>query len=38
MTYEMLDGVYKGRDPRDLVLEAIQWFEGQLDQIERDAV
>ena len=30
----MYTGVYKGRDQRDLVDEAIQWWENQLDEME----
>jgi hypothetical protein len=29
---------YTGRDSRDVVEEAIQWWEKQIDEIERDAI
>jgi hypothetical protein len=35
--YSMAAGAFKGRDPRDLVEEAIRWWEQQLTLIERDA-
>jgi len=36
-TYKMKSGRYAGRDPRDLVREAIEWWEKQLDDIEQKA-
>jgi len=35
--YSMASGPFMGRDPRDLVEEAIHWWEQQLTLIERDA-
>jgi hypothetical protein len=35
--YSMASGAFEGRDPRDLVEEAIRWWEQQLTLIERDA-
>jgi hypothetical protein len=35
--YSMASGPFEGRDPRDLVEEAIRWWEQQLVLIERDA-
>ncbi len=32
--YPMNDGYYKGRDQRDIILEAIQWWEKELSTIE----
>jgi hypothetical protein len=29
---------YAGRDARDVVEEAIQWWEQQIDEIEKDAI
>jgi hypothetical protein len=36
-TYKMKSGCYAGRDPRNLVKEAIEWWEKQLDDIEQKA-
>jgi hypothetical protein len=33
----MLGGPFDGRDPRDVVAEAIEWWERQLTLIEADA-
>jgi hypothetical protein len=35
--YSMASGAFESRDPRDLVEEAIRWWEQQLTLIERDA-
>jgi hypothetical protein len=35
--YAVADGVFAGRDQRDVVAEAIRWWEQQLDRIDRDA-
>lgn len=32
--YTMHDGPFKGRDPRDLIREAVQWWESELKAIE----
>jgi hypothetical protein len=36
-TYQMASGRFAGQDTRDLVREAIEWWEKQLDAIERKA-
>ena len=36
-TYQMNSGRFVGQDPRDLVGDAIEWWEKQLDDIEREA-
>ena len=36
-TYQMKHGRFAGRDPRDLVTDAIEWWEKQLDYIEQEA-
>jgi hypothetical protein len=36
-TYQMKSGRFVGQDPRDLVGDAIVWWEKQLDDIEREA-
>jgi hypothetical protein len=33
-TYHMNDGPFRGRDPRDLIAEAVEWWRDQLDLIE----
>ena len=33
----MKNGRFAGRDPRDLVTDAIEWWEKQLDYIEQEA-
>jgi hypothetical protein len=35
--YKMNSGPFAGQDPRDLVKDAIEWWEKQLDDIERAA-
>lgn len=35
-TYVMKDGPFKGADPRNLINEAINWWEGELDAIDQD--
>lgn len=37
-SYHMNDGDFVGRDPRDLVAEAIRWWEAQFQQIESAAL
>lgn len=37
-SYPMRTPPYTGRDSRDVVEEAIQWWEKQIDEIERDAI
>jgi hypothetical protein len=37
ITYSMNDGPFKGRDPRDLVDDAIKWIEDYLDEVDRRA-
>jgi hypothetical protein len=36
-TYHMNSGTFAGQDPRDLVRDAIEWWEKQLDDIEQKA-
>ncbi len=36
-SYHMMTGTYAGRDPRDLIEEAIAWWEQQIESIEQDA-
>jgi hypothetical protein len=36
-TYQMKSGRFVGQDPRDLVKDAIEWWEKQLDDIEQEA-
>ena len=35
--YKMNSGPFAGQDPRDLVRDAIKWWEEQLDDIEQKA-
>jgi len=36
-SYRMISGPFKGQDPRDLVRDAIEWWEKQLSDIEKKA-